>query len=206
MSSEQKVDDIKYPVHDFLTDEMIDLLRNIKNKKLQNALTLFYSDVPSGKTTFLKILQNFFKCKLLSIQSFRKYVLNELNNDELKDYEIIILAELDRKNIDIITETQFIEKLSLLGSHVMGVTNELPEDFKSKIELLKNNNYTVNVIEFKNYYCQDVDAELQRLKANDSYKNSEYSIKQSLDNYEDIANEKAFQIIRKYLSTESDSL
>lgn len=200
--TEQKVN--KHPVYDFLTVEMIELLKNIKNKKNQNALTIFYSSGGSGKTTFLNILNNVFKCKVLSISSVKGYVMNERNKDELKNYDVIILQEFEHGHINTILEPQFIEKLSSLGKrsnpkglHVITQSNCIPKDFKSKVELLKNNDYSVRVIRFEYEYCQDAEAELQRIST--SGKNSQYMIKQSLNNY-DIVNEEAFRIIREIVA------
>lgn len=136
----------KHPIYDFLTDEVVQLLRDINEKKLKQPYVVLCGGGGRGKTCFMNVIKKVFKSVDVPARSiassYCKYytaLITHTNPD------IVVIPEDDGQIIELILKND--TRKEIIGEHkayLFIVTNVFPKSVAD--------NSMFKIIEFKNEY------------------------------------------------------
>jgi hypothetical protein len=183
--SEEKIHSInrKHPVHDFLTDEVVRFLVDIKHNNSKHVLIILTGS-GNGKSCFMDIIQKVFNslmvpCSILRpTQSLLDPYVSEIKQ---KKPDILLMQEPEYgeiKNLNILMNPTVLVKFKSYGVPIIIASNEIPESLKNcdavESEIIK-------IIEFKNQYYNHL-------------------VNHELFSHEQVVNDAAVEIIKNILA------
>jgi hypothetical protein len=173
-----------HPIYDFITDDNIDFLKNLKNGTLKQRVIILYGDGKNGKKCFVELI-----CQVIGCT--REYNPRVFLN---KIQFVHTTLEKQHPNIHLINYPTTFDTLKQIGAYVICVTSVHSNNVrKSKFDT----NY-VKLIEFKNVYCHHLslvkdDYVLQLVK-----ESSDKILRKALS-FEKVVDDEAISIVKKLI-------
>jgi hypothetical protein len=156
-----------HPVCDFLTEPIISLLLDRVSERVSNhGICFFYGSGSNGKSCFVKILQNAFRCEYVSSNIFYKSSSSNSDSDVNKEEtyirqmdpkpQLLIVQESDQETIDSSVNKKNLDMVKSLGIPMIMVVNQLPRSIdRSNVENYEKRTdgyIDFKVFDFKNEY------------------------------------------------------
>ena len=191
-----------HPVHDLLTSEIIQFLRELETNTIKQPLILLYGNGSNGKTTFVDILKKIKKCYLVPETFYvNPYCIDNIRKDSP---DFILVSELEFISLEKYLLPETLNKLKLLGDKtqenssnslipVILTVNKVPNELF--LSSASDAYPDVKLIRFNNtYYSDDV-----------NYAKSDsvtYKNKKALKR-DDIINDSAMRIVTDIMCTKA---
>lgn len=115
---------VPHPVNDFLTDDMVQFLKEMNSKTLKQIVTLFYGEGSNGKSCFVNILMKIKKCVPVHKNFFTDTFSIQMINCTRP--ELIIVNDPD--NLEQYMMPQVLKKIKSFGIPVIILTNKVPDN------------------------------------------------------------------------------
>jgi len=198
---------IEHPVYDFLTKDVIELLRDIHNKKLKQNIIILHGSGSNGISCFIEILKRLFDCIKMKGSTLAHEGMNystECNLwsssfDETKNvshfkHDLAIVTLATMYDIEDFTSKASLERFATIGLHAICTASV----YSKELQEFKNTE-KVKVIEFKNVYCRHISIIKDKKILQKIQQESGGFVKPALP-FKDVVNNEAIRIINKIIN------
>lgn len=189
--------DLNHPIEDFLTDNMVQFLKELDAKTLKQLLIFFYGEGANGKSAFVNVLRKIKNCLTMPSSMFSKSSHeHHINRIKMMSPDLIIINDPQTHELDEYIKLDTLERILSLKIPIIILTNvmSMPDNLSYDDKILNNNqmarNDVIKIINFQNEYHHDNHPQYARF--------SQVHRKKALD-MNDIDNDEAVKILTKVM-------